>query len=95
MKNVVPRPFPSEPLLQQPAEFGAAIRSARTSAGLTLEDAAAGLGISKQTLLNLERGKGTVSLGTALDAAVQLGVALFMAPSNRRELIRRSIVSGA
>jgi transcriptional regulator with XRE-family HTH domain len=91
MKTVTPTPFPTEPTLQQPSDLGAAIRSARTSAHLTLEEAAAGLGISKQTLQDLERGTGTVGVGIALNAAAQLGVALFMVPATRREITRRTI----
>jgi len=88
-------PFPVEPTLRQPSDLGAAIRSARTSARMTLAEAAAGLGISKQTLQDLERGTGTVGVGIALNAATQLGVALFMVPSTRREIVRRSIVAGS
>lgn len=95
MKTVLPQPFPPEPTLKSPVELGAAIRSARTASGLSILQAAAGLGISKQTLQDLEHGKGTVGLAVALRAATQLGVALFMAPAARRELIRRRIMSGS
>jgi transcriptional regulator with XRE-family HTH domain len=87
----MPLPFPTEPLLQEPAEFGAAIRAARTRAGLTLVDAALSLGMTKQTLGDLERGKPTVAFGTALRVASQLGVSLFMAPSEIRERVRDAV----
>ena len=93
MRRVVPKPFPTEPSLREPAELGRAVRAARTESGLTIEQAARGLGIAKQTLSDLEQGAPTVSLGTALHAATQLGVALFMAPAARRELIRTQLQS--
>jgi transcriptional regulator with XRE-family HTH domain len=95
MRTVRPLPFPAEPHLQSAGDLGAAIRSARTASGLSIPQAAAGLGISKQTLQDLEHGKGTVGLGVALRAATQLGVALFMAPAARKELVRRRIMSGS
>jgi transcriptional regulator with XRE-family HTH domain len=91
MRRVVPQPFPAESCLVEPAEFGRAVRAARTESGLSIEQAARGLGIAKQTLSDLEQGAPTVSLGTALHAAAQLGVALFMVPAARRELMRRQL----
>jgi len=93
MKRVVAQSFPADPLLRTPPELGTALRAARTSAGLTLEQAALGLGVSKMTLLKLEQGAPTVAIGTALHAAAQLGVALFMVPAARKEKIRRKITS--
>lgn len=91
MKRVIPLPFPAEPSLKEPADFGAAVRAARTRAGLTLVDAALSLGITKQTLSDLERGKPTVAFGTALRVASQLGVSLFMVPSEIRERVRDAV----
>ncbi len=91
MRRVVPAAFPADPLLREPAEFGAALRAARTRSGLTLVDAALSLGISKQTLHDLERGKPTVAIGTALRVAAQLGVSLFMAPAEVRERVRDAV----
>jgi transcriptional regulator with XRE-family HTH domain len=91
MRRVVAQPFPVEPSLREPAELGRAVRAARTESGLTIEQAARALGIAKQTLSDLEQGAPTVSLGTALHAATQLGVALFMVPAARRELIRHQL----
>jgi DNA-binding XRE family transcriptional regulator len=60
---------------------------------LSIVQAAEGLGISKQTLQDLEHGTGTVGLGLALRVANQLEVALFMAPASRKEVIRRRVAS--
>jgi transcriptional regulator with XRE-family HTH domain len=95
MKRVVAQPFPTNPNLRTSADLGTALRAARTSAGFSLDQAALGLGISKQTLLKLEQGAPSVALGTALDVAAQLGVALFMVPAAQRDLAHRRILSEA
>jgi transcriptional regulator with XRE-family HTH domain len=91
LKRVVPQVFPSNPTLRTAVDFGKALRAARTGAGLSLDVAALGLGISKKTLLKLEQGAPTVAIGTALHAAAQLGVALFMVPAAHKNLARRNI----
>ncbi len=95
MKRVVAQTFPANPSLRTPANLGTALRAARTSAGLSLDSAALGLGISKKTLLKLEQGAPSVALGTALHVAAQLGVALFMVPASRKDLARRNLSSEA
>lgn len=79
MRKVKPEPFPA-PLIRDAAAFGQAVRAARTSAGISLEAAAQALDISKATLSDLESGKGTVALGTALRVARDLGTAVFATP---------------
>jgi transcriptional regulator with XRE-family HTH domain len=93
MKRVVAQSFPTDLSLRSPQELGIALRAVRTSAGLSLDEAALSLGISKRTLLKLEQGAPTVAIGTALHAAAQLGVALFMVPAARKERTRRKISS--
>ena len=93
MKRVVAQPFPTNPSLRTPVDLGIALRAARTSAGLSLDAAALGLGISKKTLLQLEQGAPSVAIGTALHVAAQLGVALFMVPAANKDLARRKILS--
>ena len=95
MKRVVAQAFPTNPSLRTPVDLGTALRAARTSAGLSLDVAALGLGISKKTLLKLEQGAPSVAIGTALHVAAQLGVALFMVPAANRDLVRRKISSEA
>ncbi|HEU6455788.1 MAG TPA: helix-turn-helix transcriptional regulator [Roseateles sp.] len=79
MRKVKAEPFP-DPLIRDARAFGQAVRAARTGAGISLEAAAQALGISKATLSDLEGGKGTVALGTALRVARDLGAAVFSAP---------------
>jgi len=43
---------------------------------MTLEEAALVIGVSKNTMQNLERGTGTVSLALAIKVANQLGLRL-------------------
>lgn len=93
MRRVVPLPFPEEPLVRSSTDLGAAIRAARTRAMLTRADAALSLGISLDALADLERGKPSVSLGTALAAATALGVSVFIAPAEHRDRVRSSIES--
>jgi len=91
MRKVVPLPLPREAEVPDAARFGAIVRAARTQSGLTLADAAALLGIAKQTLSNLETGQRSVSLSTALGAAASLGVAVFAVPAAQREPVRRFV----
>ena len=79
MRTVVPQPFP-DPTVRDAEGFGKAVRAARTMSGIRLEDAASALGLSKQTLADIERGAGTVALGTAIRVARELGVALLATP---------------
>jgi transcriptional regulator with XRE-family HTH domain len=92
MRRVLPQAFPSDPSVRTPGELGRAIRSARTTAGLTIVEAAAALGISRHTLISIERGSGSVAVATVLDAALQLGVALLIVPAARRESARRKLI---
>jgi transcriptional regulator with XRE-family HTH domain len=91
MKTIRPTAFPADPELVTAADLGTAIRAARTGAGLTLDQAASALGAAKQTLQDLERGRGTVSVGFAIRAARELGVTLFVARSVDKERVRRTI----
>jgi transcriptional regulator with XRE-family HTH domain len=93
MRRVVPTPFPASPLVNDAAAFGAAIRSARTGAGLTLEQLAAAIGISKQTMLDVETAGETVSFGITLKIARELGVSVFVAAPGQRETVRRAIAA--
>ncbi len=92
MKRVVPTSFPSDPFLDNPVILGSAIRSARTQAGIRLEDAAMTIGVSLQTLVDIEAGKPGVSIGKILQVANGLGVSLFVIPQNQREIARRRLI---
>ena len=91
MKRVVPTLFPNDPLLDSPVTLGAAIHSARTQAGIRLEDAAMTIGVSLQTLVDIEAGKPGVSIGKILQVANGLGVSLFVMPQRQREIARRRL----
>lgn len=91
MKRVVSTPFPVDPYLENPAVLGAAIRSARTQAGIRLEDAAMTIGVSLQTLVDIEAGKPGVSIGKILQVSRGLGVSLFVIPQSQREIARRRL----
>jgi DNA-binding XRE family transcriptional regulator len=60
---------------------------------MTLADAAMTLGISKQTLSDLEKATASVGLSIALKVARELGIAVFAAPAADREPVRRMIIS--
>jgi HTH-type transcriptional regulator/antitoxin HipB len=61
-------------------DLGAAIRSARKAAGLRQAEAALLCGVGVRFLSDLENGKETVRLGTALKVINSLGLALALAP---------------
>lgn len=71
------------PLVYAPAEFGAALRAARTGAGVTQAELAERLGVSRMTVSRLEQGDG-VSLETAVRALSELGLALAVVPKFSR-----------
>ena len=93
MKRVKPKPFPSQALVRNAADLGAAIRSSRTSAGLKLEDAAETLGMTAKTLAAIETGKPGVRLDNLLHATLGLGVDLYIAPRSRRDVVTRRLAS--
>lgn len=93
MKRVVPSPPPTDPLTLDPPSFGQAIRAARTAAGMTLVDAAAMMGVSKQTLSDLEKATGSVGLAIALKVARELGVGVFAVQPTQREAARQALMS--
>ena len=93
MRRVVKIPFPTDPLAQDAASFGAAIRAARTAGGMTIADAALLLGVSKQTLADIETAKASVGLATALKVASAFGVGILAVAPEERELVRRHILS--
>jgi transcriptional regulator with XRE-family HTH domain len=60
--------------IANPAELGAALRTARRARGLRLEDAALGAGVGVRFLSELERGKPTARLAETLRVVVSLGL---------------------
>ena len=89
MKTVKRVDFPTQLQMSSAKELGIAVRSARTGAGFTLASAAQALGISKQTLSDLELGTGTVTLALAFQALNALGVSVFVVPAQDNSRARR------
>jgi transcriptional regulator with XRE-family HTH domain len=58
------------------AELGLALRAARRSSGVRLDDLATIAGVSKQFVSDVERGKPTVQLGLVLKLLDEVGVRL-------------------
>ena len=92
MRKVVPLPFPAEPLAMSTMDLGRFARAARTQSGLTLEAAALALGVSKQTLQDMETGKPSVGIGLALHILDGLGIAVFAQPARLKERARRRLM---
>ena len=59
-----------------PADLGAALRKARKSRGLRLEDLALAAGVGVRFISELERGKPTARLAETLRVAAALGVSI-------------------
>jgi transcriptional regulator with XRE-family HTH domain len=72
-----PRPRQLEPI-HTAADLGAAIRRARKSQHLTLQQLSGISGAGVRFLSELERGKPTVQLGKALEIARLLGLELVL-----------------
>ena len=56
-----------------------------------MEDAAMTMGVSLQTLVDIEAGKPGVSIGKILQVSQGLGVLLFVIPQLQREVARRRL----
>lgn len=93
MRTVVPIDPPIDPLVEDAVALGAAVRSARTRAGIPLVEAAEAMGMSRQTLINIELGQGGVSLSTVLRVTREMGISVFAVPAVERESVRRTILS--
>lgn len=76
MRKITATPFPVRSTVTSPEEVGTLVRAVRTAAGITLEEAALTVQVAKQTLQNLEKGKGTVSLALAFKVLTGLGIQL-------------------
>jgi DNA-binding XRE family transcriptional regulator len=70
--------------------IGAVIRATRKAAGLTLVEAAAFIGIAKQTLGDLERGRSSVGIHIVLKVLNDLGLGIVVAPKKEIELAQRT-----
>jgi len=57
-------------------DLGIALRAVRKSAKVRLDDLSQTVGVSKQTTTNLEQGRPTVQLGTAIKLLAEMGLTL-------------------
>ncbi len=71
-----PLPTPQQSGALTPELLGQFIRAKRTQSGLRIDDAAALLGVAKDTLSKLERGHSGAQLGTLLQVLNGLGIML-------------------
>ncbi|KPC53738.1 helix-turn-helix domain-containing protein [Amantichitinum ursilacus] len=93
MRKVKALPFPTKPDIDSADDIGRFIRAARTASGITLEMAALHLGVSKQTLSDIELGKATVGIGLVLHAAREFGLSLMCVSSKQRALLKHQLLS--
>ncbi len=94
MKQVKATAAPTDPNLIDTHVLGAAVRAARTSAGMTLADAALSIGVAKQTLANLEAGAPGVSLGLVLKITQALGLGLVVIPRFQQARVAKWLQEG-
>lgn len=75
-RPLTPLPTPQQSGALTPEMLGQFIRAKRTQSGLRIDDAAALLGVAKDTLSKLERGHHGAQLGTLLQVLNGLGITL-------------------
>lgn len=66
-----------------PSAFGTQLRARRRELGITQDDLAAVIRVNRRVIGELERGKTTVRLQIALDAARALGLDVSLNPRGR------------
>jgi transcriptional regulator with XRE-family HTH domain len=74
-------------------QIGILIRSARKATGLTIVEAAASIGIAKQTLSDLERGRSSAGMQIVLKVLQDFGLGMVIVPKKDVELIQRTLLS--
>jgi len=77
--------------LGNPEELGAWIKAARTQGRLSAEDAAMGLDVSRQTMLNIEKTPGNVAFETVFRAAKEMGLTLIVVPPESLASVRHAL----
>jgi HTH-type transcriptional regulator / antitoxin HipB len=64
-------------------ELGKALRARRRELGLAQEEISGVIGVNRRVIGELERGKGTVQLQIAMDAARALGLDIELTPRSK------------
>ncbi len=96
MRKLSVTPFPDHSVVANPEDIGVLVRAVRTASGMTLEEAALTLQVAKQTLQNLEKGKGTISLTLVFKVLTGLGIRLrWQAPEGTNPETRKKDGSDA
>ena len=62
--------------IRSPEDLGILIRAARRTAKVRLDDLSRTVNVSKQTTVNVEKGKSTVQLGTVIRLLNEMGLTL-------------------
>lgn len=71
-------------------QLGLLIRQARKASGLSIVEAAASIGIAKQTLSDLERGRGSVGIQIVLKVIHEFGLRVLVTSKKELEIIWRN-----
>lgn len=66
--------------IAEPADLGAAVRKRRRQLGVTQDDLATSIGVSRKVISQMENGKKTVHVGIVLRAARAVGLDLGVEP---------------
>ncbi len=72
-------------LMRTPVDLGAAIRDHRRRQRLSQQNLAAKIGVSRQWVAAIEKGKGRAAIGLILRALEALGLAVSLAPDRPPE----------
>ena len=91
MKTIKVSLYSESPLVKSSASIGQAMRASRTQSKLKQSEAALLIGISLQTLVDIEAGKASVGIGKVLQAAEVLGVDLFVLPRSLRDQVQQRL----
>jgi y4mF family transcriptional regulator len=66
--------------MESPLELGAAIRARRRALGITQDDLASSIGVSRRVIGQMERGKKTVHVDIVMRAAQAVGLEIGVEP---------------
>jgi HTH-type transcriptional regulator/antitoxin HipB len=76
--------LPIDPMIvRTPIDLGGALRARRRELGLAQEEISSVIGVNRRVIGELERGKGTVQLQIAMEAARALGLDIELEPRGK------------
>ncbi|MDO9177649.1 MAG: helix-turn-helix transcriptional regulator [Agitococcus sp.] len=91
MKTIKKTVYPVDPFIDTMFVVAAAIKAARTQAGMRIADAALVAHVSLATMVAVEAGRPGVSFGKVLQIADALGVSLLVVPACQRNRVRQHL----